>query len=89
MRGPQLSCVPFSERRIIIRPQFSIELSVAGSIPLGGTTMKRSLYLCFGLSLLAWSLWAVVVAQETAKSPKKTAAAEPNKTEAAIRASVE
>ncbi len=51
--------------------------------------MKRSLYLCFGLSLLAWSLWAVVVAQETAKSPKKTAAAEPNKTEAAIRASVE
>src|SRR5436190_608994 len=88
LRRPYRPCVPFRVRRIIIRLQFSIELSVAGSIPRGGTTMKRTLCLCLGLSLLAWSLWAVVVAQEPAKSPKKVADAEPQKQESAIRASV-
>lgn len=50
--------------------------------------MKKTLCLCLGFSLLAWSLWAVVVAQEPAKSSKKVADAEPQKQESAIRASV-
>lgn len=73
----------------MIRPQFPIELSIAEANPLEGTTMKRTLCLCLGLSLLAWSLWAAVVAQEPAKSTKKVADAEPQKQESAIRASVE
>ena len=49
--------------------------------------MKKTFCFCFGLSLLAWSIWAAV-AQEPAKTTKKVADAEPNKHEAAIRASV-
>lgn len=51
--------------------------------------MKRMLYLCLGLSLLAWPLWIVAVAQDPAKLPKKVANAEPNKHEVAIRTSVD
>ncbi len=35
--------------------------------------MKRILCSCLGLSLLAWSIWAVAVAQEPVKSSKKDA----------------
>lgn len=49
--------------------------------------MKKTLCSCFGLSLIAWSIWAAV-AQEPAKTAKKVADAEPNKHEAAIRTSV-
>ena len=49
--------------------------------------MKKTLCSCFGLSLIAWSIWAAV-AQEPAKTAKKVADAEPNKHEAVIRASV-
>ena len=49
--------------------------------------MKKTLCACLGLSLIAWSIWAAV-AQEPAKTAKKVADAEPNKHEAAIRATV-
>ncbi len=49
--------------------------------------MKKTLCSCFGMSLIAWSIWTAV-AQEPAKATKKVADAEPNKQEAAIRASV-
>ncbi len=50
--------------------------------------MKKILCSCIGLSLIAWSFWAVTVAQEPAQSPKKLVSPEPNKQEAAIRALV-
>ncbi len=50
--------------------------------------MKRILCSCVGLSLLAWSFWAIAMAQEPAKVPKKVADASHDKQEAAIRASV-
>ena len=49
--------------------------------------MKKALCSCIGASLLAWSIWAAI-AQEPAKTSKKVAEAEPNKQEAAIRASI-
>ncbi|MFM9966137.1 MAG: YybH family protein [Planctomycetaceae bacterium] len=50
--------------------------------------MKRILCSCLGLSLLACSIWAVAMAQESGKQTKKASDAGHDKPEAAIRASV-
>ena len=51
--------------------------------------MKKILCSCFALSMLAWSIWAVAIAQEPTKTATKASNSEPNKSEAAIRASVD
>ena len=50
---------------------------------------RKTMRLCLGLSLFAWSMGGVALAQETSKTTPKVAVAEPHKQEAAIRASVE
>ena len=51
--------------------------------------IKKTMSLCLGLSLFAWSNGAVAVAQETPKTTPKVGVAESHKQDAAIRASVE
>ena len=50
---------------------------------------KKTMCLCLGLSLIAWSNGAVAVAQETSKTTPKAGVTESHKQDAAIRASVE
>lgn len=49
---------------------------------------RKTMRLCLGLGLFAWSMGGVVLAQEASKTTPKVGVAEPHKQEAAIRASV-